>query len=148
MATREQIETILVLVHDTHPATFFKRIDDTSAGISAVLRFLYEADGEVTSGQISSSMNVSTARMAVLLKKMDAKGLICKETGAADARTTVVRLSGFGRETVEKIHADMYRQVGCVIDKIGMERLIEFTTVAREICSIMKGPHIEFIDKE
>ena len=138
MATREQIETILALVHDTHPAAFFKRIDDTSAGISAVLRFLYEADGEVTSGQISSFMNVSTARMAVLLKKMDAKGLIRKETGSADARTTVVRLSGFGRETVEKIHADMYRQVGCVIDKIGMERLIEFTTVAREIWVVLR----------
>ncbi len=146
MATTEQIETVLELLKDSHPANFFKRMDETSAGIGAVLRLLYEAGRTVTAGQISNFMNVSTARVAVLLKKMDAKGLITKETGSADARTTVVKLSDLGYETAEKMRADMYSQVGTVIDKLGMERVVEFAAISKEIRSILKGPDIEMTD--
>lgn len=146
MATKEQIETIMVLLEDSHPAEFLKKMDASSAGIGAVLRLLYEAEHAVTAGQISQFMGVSTARVAVLLKKMVARGYIIKESGATDARTTVVTLSDFGRETAQKMRNDMYHQVGTVIDQLGMERLIEFTTISKEISSIVSGPSIDIID--
>lgn len=148
MATKEQIETVIKTFGDVHPAEFFKRMDETSAGIGAVLKLLHETESTVTAGKISSFMRVSTARVAVLLKKMEAKGLIIKETGATDARTTVVKLSVLGRETVEKMRADMYSQISTVIDKIGMERLEEFAAISKEIHSVIKGPSVEIIDSE
>lgn len=137
MATAEQIKIIQKLLDDSHPTEFFKRMDESSVGIGAVLRLLDEADDAVTAGQISQIIGVSTARVAVLLKKMVTKGYIVKETGLTDARTTVVTLSDLGRETVKKKRNNMYRQIGAAIDKVGMERLIEFTAVLKEISSVL-----------
>lgn len=148
MATREQIETIALLLNESHPSTLLKKRNETSAGIGAVLRFLFEADKPMTAGSISRFMNVSTARVAVLLKKMEARGFICRTTGAEDARTVVVSLTKLGAETVEKIQENFYQDIGVLIDTIGMERLIEYTNISKEIRSVMKGPPAEIIGEE
>ena len=97
MATKEQVDKVFAAVEDSKPKDLSKITNETMSGIGAVLRFLYESDRDITAGQISSFMNVSTARVAALLKKMEARGLIVKSTGENDARTTVVRLSSKGK---------------------------------------------------
>ena len=88
-------------------------------------------------------MNVSTARVAVLLKKLEAKGLIVKETDLSDARVTAVRLSAEGRAAAEKMRDALYSQVGLLIDRIGMERLSDFAKTLGEIQKIVKRPDID-----
>lgn len=144
MATKEQIEIVMKDFQDAHPVDFYYKINETRAGIGAVLRFLYESEGTVTAGKISAYMGVSTARVAILLKKMTAKGLIIKETDKADARVTVVRLSEYGEEAVEKVIRDIYHQVNVVIDKVGMERMLEYAQISREIKEAIKAPDIDF----
>ena len=78
MATDKQILNMLKQMTSAHPAELFKHMDDTRAGIGAVLKLLYTADAPITAGMISERLNVSTARVAVVLKKMDAKGLFTK----------------------------------------------------------------------
>lgn len=150
MATKEDIEKIAYLLNDARPTGFFQKIDETTLGIGAVLRLLYESNGALTAGAISQFMNVSTARVAVLLKKMVAKGLIKKEQGREDARTIVVSLTEVGQKTISKMREDVYRDIGTLIDTIGMERLIEYTRISKEICSVMKGPpaDIDIIGEE
>lgn len=150
MATKEDIEKIAHLLDEVRPTGFFQKIDETTMGIGAVLRLLYESNGAVTAGAISQFMNVSTARVAVLLKKMVAKGLIKKEQGREDARTIVVSLTEVGQKTISKMREDVYRDIGTLIDTIGMERLIEYTRISKEICSVMKGPpaDIDIIGEE
>ena len=146
MATQEQIMQILQLMEQAHPAAFTRRISETSAGIGAVLRLLAKAEGPVSAGKISDAMGVSTARVAVLLKKMASKDLIVKESNPRDARITMVRLSAAGTQTVAALQANLYAEVGAVIDQVGMERMLEFAAIAREIHSIMKGPPLEFCE--
>ena len=62
MATKEQIDTLIEALKKVKPIHFVTKIDETSAGIGAVLRYLYESKETVTAGKISSFMNVSTAR--------------------------------------------------------------------------------------
>lgn len=143
MATSEEIGLILKSIKQNAPFQFFKRIDQTSAGISAVLNYLYE-NGPVTAGDISDNLNVSTARVAVLLKKMVSKELIEKSSDKKDARVTVVRLSDYGREMIENIRDDMCDQIGKVIDSVGMMRLLEFIEISAEIDAIAKPPEIKF----
>ena len=148
MATREQIEKIAVLLNESHPAKFIKKRNETSAGIGAVLRFLSEADKPMTAGSISKFMNVSTARVAALLKKMEARGFIRRTTGADDARTVVVSLTELGVETVKRLQENFYQDIGVLIDTIGMERLIEYTNISKEIRSVLKGPPADIIGEE
>ena len=139
MPSQEQIQMVFEHIRDSHSGDFFERISETTKGIAAVLGYLYETSETVTAGQISKVMNVSTARVAVLLKKMENKGLIIKETGTNDARTTVVRLSELGIKNAERLHNEIYSQIS---------RMIEFIAVSKEIRSIIKAPTIETIDKE
>ena len=96
MATPEQIASILSQLVALHPADCFKPIDAANAGLGAVLRLLYLADQPVTAGTISEKLHVSTARVAVLLKKLVAKGLVTKGRDPVDARVTVVALTPLG----------------------------------------------------
>lgn len=138
MATQEQIEQIVDALCTAPPKAFFQTMDETQAGIGAVLRFLSGAEGTVTAGRIAELMNVSTARVAVLLKKMVAKGLIIKEADPSDARITVVQLSEKGEKTAATIRANIHRQIGLVIDRIGMERMLEFAEVSQMIHQVCK----------
>ena len=77
--------------------------------------------------------------MAVLLKKMAAKGLITKGHDPADARVTVVSLTEQGRESIREIEGELYRQTGLVIDRVGEERVLEFIAIAQEIQSALQN---------
>lgn len=138
MATEEEVEHFLQLMYEVHPQHSFKEVDKTSEGLGAVLHFLSRTEGSVTSGQIAQAMQVSTARMAVLLKKLEGKGLIIREPGVNDARTTVVHLSADGQEKVETMRKEIHAFVHQLIDAIGMERLEEFAAVSKEIIVVAK----------
>lgn len=144
MATREQIEMVLDKMEKANPVEFFKKVDETQAGVAAVLRLLYESSGVVTAGKISELLNVSTARVAVLLKKMVNKGLITKEQDAADGRVTIVKLTELGNTIVCEMREDMYAQVGHIIDVVGEERVMEFISIAEEIRVAAKKPTLKF----
>lgn len=144
MATKTQVEMMLKRLERSNPADFFRRIDEGQAGIGAVLRLLYESSEAVTAGRISDTLEISTARVAVLIKKMVSKGLVTKERGVIDARITIVKLTEFGAKTFEEIKNDMYQQVEIVLDTIGEERLMEFITIGEEIQSVVSPPKLNF----
>ncbi|MDE7326318.1 MAG: winged helix DNA-binding protein [Lachnospiraceae bacterium] len=136
MATKAQIKMVLEefkKVHPPHPAGILQRIDERQEGVGAVLHLLHESDEMVTAGRISEVLGISTARVAVLLKKMVLKGLIIKEHVQSDARITVVSLTEQGRETIQAIEDEIFYQMGIVIDKVGEERVLEFIAIAKEI---------------
>ena len=143
MATIEQTELVLECLHEAYPHGFVKTLRDGNAGISAVLQLLHKASATVTAGTISEFMNVSTARVSVLLKKMEKKGIIKKEKDTHDARVTNVYLSDKGEEKVQQIQSKLYEQVGMVIDKVGMDRMVEFINISHEINKTMKSEDLE-----
>lgn len=133
MASREQTERIIALLSESRPEEFYKTINENRIGIGAVLRILYEAEDTVTAGKISEELGVSTARVAVLLKKLAAKGLVVKERSADDHRVTVIRLSEYGEKMANDIRENLYRKTELVIDRIGIEKMEEFISISREI---------------
>lgn len=143
MATQAEIEILLKQLKKAPPSALFQNIDKSTVGIRAVLQYLYETDEVVTAGKLSEKMGVSTARVAVLLKKMAAKGLVEKEADPTDGRVVVVRLSEYGKETALKIREDIYARINTMIDKVGMERMLEFAEISNEIHSVMEKPEFD-----
>lgn len=142
MATIEQIEFLRKQLWDQSPAEFLKNFDQKQAGMHAILHLLFETSETVTAGMISDEMNVSTARVAVLLRKMVEKGLIRKETHALDARVTIVKLTEFGQDIAQNERDDVIRRLGAAIDKIGMDRMLEFVSISKELKAIMGDPKL------
>ncbi|MBQ6701836.1 MAG: MarR family transcriptional regulator [Clostridia bacterium] len=143
MATGEQIEVLLELMRKAPPSEQFQSIDRNTMGIRAILKYLYETDGRVTAGKISEHMKVSTARVAVLLKKMVAKGLIERVSDSEDGRIVVVRLSEYGRQSAYRLRENIYKTMGEIIDRVGMDRMLEFAEISNEIHDVLKNAEIE-----
>ena len=133
MATENEIKFVLDHLQESIPTRFFNTINEGYIGMGAVLQYLYEADGAVTAGDISEYMQVSTARVAVLLRKMNSQGLITKSEDAHDARVVNVKLSLDGQKKAEEIKTNIYRELAFVIDGIGMNKLSEFIEISDEI---------------
>ena len=139
MATMEQIENLLAQLNEAPPSTHFQQLDRNTVGIQAILKYLCATDEKVTPGKISEHMKVSTARVAVLLKKMAAKGLIEKEQDPDDGRGAIVKITELGRQTAEAFRENIYRTTGEMIDRVGMDRMLEFAAISKEIHSIMSS---------
>lgn len=138
MATKEQIDYIISELPKAYPDNFFKVFNDANTGIGFAIKLLYSAeDNRLSAGAISESMGVSTARVAVLLKKMESKGLITRESDRTDARVTVVCLSEAGKNVAEQMQQNMLRHISYVIDKVGMEKLKQFIELSVEVKTAM-----------
>ena len=133
MISSEETNDILNRMAENRPRHFFSKVDSTNAGIKCVIKFLVEADRSVSAGEISSYMNVSTARVAVLLKKMSEKGLIVKERDPCDARKTIITISAAGKEIDRKCREEIIRLFTSVIEKVGKEKFEEFIDISGEI---------------
>ncbi len=140
MASEEQIRMMLTKMAQAHPIELFKCMNEVKAGIGAVLRLLYETGEPMSAGAISKKIGISTARVAVLLKKMEQKGMIKKEQSSEDARVTMVQLTEFGRTNIEKMKQELFLQMGQIIDHVGEERLMEYFEVSEEIRNTIKMP--------
>lgn len=140
MASEEQIKIMLRKMAQSHPVEAFRCMNEIQLGIGAVLRLLYESDVPLSAGTISSRLDISTARVAVLLKKMTQKGMITRERGKNDARVTMVALTPEGRANIEKMKNELFAQMGQVIDQVGEERLMEYFAIGEEIRNTIKIP--------
>lgn len=144
MATEKEIELIVKSLPKIYRMPSTQAVNRTNTGICAIMRYLYDADSPVTAGQISDFMNVSTARVAVLLKKMVAKELIIKNVAPYDARVSIVCLSEKGRQVSERLQNEFCEQIGKLIDKMGMEKLLDFINIAEEVGKELSAPKIDF----
>lgn len=141
MPTREQVEQVLELLRESNPEDCFKKMNETTMGVGAVLMYLKKAREPVSAGQISQRMNVSTARVAVLLKKMESRGLLVTGGSPTDARVRVARLSAQGERAAVRLEKELYDQTAYLIERVGAERLAEFACISREIQSVLGELH-------
>ena len=137
MATDEQIKKVFQEMVKLHPEKFLKHMNETQTGLGAVMRLLYTEKEPITAGAISERLGISTARVAVLLKKLEAKGTITRLRDPSDARKTLVQLTDAGRSWILRTWEEIRAQMGKVIDTVGEERLLEFVEIGREIQQIM-----------
>ena len=142
MATQKQIDDIVQIFNCERPKMPLRDINAVNMGVGAVIRYLHESKGEtdVTAGDISEFLHVSTARVAVLLRKMESKGLIARIRSKNDARVTIVRLTEHGEETAESMLEKLRQQIGKAIDRVGYERMLNFVETFHELQDIWQPP--------
>ncbi|MCX4362569.1 MAG: MarR family transcriptional regulator [Clostridia bacterium] len=133
MADIADVELVFNKLIETQPKELNERMSDTNAGIGAVLKVLDDAKCEVTCGDIAKKMNVSTARVAVLLKKMVAKDLIKRSADSCDARIVCISLTQKGKDTINEVRDLIIEHLSRIIDELGMEKINQFIELSEEI---------------
>ncbi|MDE6425117.1 MAG: transcriptional regulator [Ruminococcus sp.] len=137
MTNREYVLNVMQRLHTKPPDDVLRKFSEDNAGIGCVLKYLYDAERPVSAGEISRFMNVSTARVSVLLKKLREKNFITCENSMEDARRLIISLSEKGRSEYLARQERMIETFSRIIDRIGAERMEEFILISNEIKKIV-----------
>lgn len=139
MNKNEQVLSIIEKLKEKKPAKVFKKVyDDLDSGVKFVLMYLMDSDGEVYASSISDTMNISRARVGILLNKMESKGYISKKVSDKDARIEIVELTDKGLNRCKEIKKEIEKYITTLIEKIGYNELNFFLDTACKINKILK----------
>ena len=83
-----------------------QKIDESMHGENFVLLYILRQNNFVLPSEIGGEMNISSARVAVILNNLENKGLITRQIDKSDRRKILVTLTQKGLEQAE-IHNQM-----------------------------------------
>lgn len=133
MATKKEIIVLVEKMKVAPPVYALSSLSDNTFGFRAVLQYLLDEEKSVSAKMIAEKMNISCARVAVLLTKMENKGLVEKKTDDSDSRKLSVSLTERGKESATKNRKLIYERIEMLIDYVGYERMNEFSNILEDI---------------
>ena len=98
-----------------------------------ILSYLQNHGGVAHPKELSGEFMISSARMAVLLKQLEAKGRIVRRNDPADSRQTIVQITDAGREFFESCNARITDFIARLFEKIGAQDAQELIRINREM---------------
>lgn len=138
MISDEQMELLMERMRAGRPEPQ-RDMDKAREGLGQLLFVLYERDSSMSAGEISGALGVSTARTAVLIRKMCEKGLAEKSQDPEDGRKTMVCLSSAGRKHAQHMRAIFRETIRQVAETTGYERFTEYLDLRDEIHEAMRN---------
>ena len=133
MAEQKDIDYVIARFFSKKPGELSKKFSEDNAGINFVLRLLEDAGTPLTAGEISKRSCVSTARVAVLIKKMQDKGLVRREEDEHDRRKARISITEKGSSEVRRSKELFIKMVERLIDEIGIEEINNFFMTSEKI---------------
>ena len=137
MSTREDAQVFMEKLYSCIPRFFYSEIETIQRGFGFILNYLEQADREVNAGDLSKKMNVSTARIAALLKRMEQNGLIMRHASQEDARRTVVTITPAGTALVDEMREQTLQKIELLLNQISRDDLETYIQISRQIKSVM-----------
>ncbi len=138
MDVKKEAEELMKSFRDCAPKKFFSCVEENERGIGFILVMLEDPDKEIIAGDIAKKMNVSTARVAALLKNMEKNELIIRENSSEDARKTVVRITERGLERLKNKREQLLERTMLLLERVGKKDLEEFIRISRKIRETME----------
>lgn len=133
MGIREDAQEFLVELYSCIPKSFYSELETTQRSFGFVLDHLEHTNSEVIAGDFASLLNVSPARIAVLLKRLEQNGFITRHTSSKDARRTVVEITPAGIAFVDEMREQILRKVELLLKQISKEDLYTYIKISHQI---------------
>jgi MarR family 2-MHQ and catechol resistance regulon transcriptional repressor len=115
----------------------FEHMTKTTRGESFVLKFLSNSDCEVLPSDLSTALHSSPARISAILRTLEKKGEIARETDKANRRNTLVTITETGkkraRDDMQKVHDRMVE----TFTEMGEADTREFIRLTRKVLGEM-----------
>lgn len=120
----------LIATMRKHRHIFDKMREQTGLGRSAhrMLMILSDTDGDLSQTYLAEKLEISTAAVAVTLKKMETDGYILRETNAADSRFNTIALTEAGKKIVEMSKKSFDRIDTSVFDGFDAQEMAQFNS--------------------
>lgn len=133
MTRRDEAAAIMKQMCTCIPRNFFSKMDEVNRGAGFVLAYLDEAQREVFPGDIARDMNVSTARIAAMLRQLEKNGFITRKRSDQDGRKTVVALTKLGRTWIQRTKEQAIDKTELLLERVSAEDIRQFIRLSKKI---------------
>lgn len=111
-------------------------VTDVLQGAMFILQYLLDRNEAVLPNEISSEMEISTARIAAALNNLEQKHLIIREIDKNDRRQILVTLTAEGKELAEKHRQEVETHISQMLQSLGEHDAMEFVRILNKITSL------------
>lgn len=111
----------------------YKKMNIANSGESVLLYYLKNHNNQATPVELSKALGASTARVAVLLNKMEKKGLVERKKHPDNNRNTVVHLLPLGRKLNDEQEKYFDSKVIAFFETLGEEDAEQFVKLQRKM---------------
>jgi DNA-binding MarR family transcriptional regulator len=111
-------------------------IDENVQGENFALLYIKNRDGFALPGEISEEMNISSARVAVILNNLESKGFIERQIDKTDRRRILVVLTEKGEEKAENHNKEVIAQIAKMLELLGGQDAREFVRITGRIVDL------------
>ena len=133
MASKMEVFEVMGKLQECSPLEFFRVIEEINSGMGYIMLRLYNAKEDVYAIDLSEDMQISRARITMLLRKLILKGLVVKQRSKSDARKEVITITNKGRDEVNNIKQKVLNTVTKLIDNLGIDKVNQFLEISKEI---------------
>lgn len=98
-----------------------------------ILMYLKNHDGNSYPKDLSNDFLVSSARIAVILNKLEKEGYIYRRSDENDSRQTVVVISSKGEELIETKRNEVVRRFAKMLEMLGPDDAREYIRLQRKL---------------
>lgn len=115
----------------------YTKMTDANRGEGVLLGYLRRHNGEATPAELSIALNISTARIAVLINKMERKNLVERQKHPHNNRNVIVRLLPDGKRLSEAQEEAFNQRVVSFFETLGEDRAALFVELQGEMVNFM-----------
>lgn len=108
-------------------------------GSMLALVYLHKMGGSVLPGQMAADMNLSSARVAAILRRMEEKELVTRMVSEDDRRKEPVVLTEKGEACCLEREAHMVEKTARLIAALGEQDTAELLRIIKRINRLMDG---------
>lgn len=110
-----------------------KKANAMSKGELGTLLYLSRVNNEAFAGEISKSLQLTSGRMASILKALEKKGFISKKKGLNDCRRTIVSISKTGEDFLKVDREIVFRNIRNMLAFLGEEDAKAYVRVSKRL---------------
>jgi DNA-binding MarR family transcriptional regulator/GNAT superfamily N-acetyltransferase len=105
------------------------------------VRVLYELGQREhsTAAEFSEVLGLDPGYLSRILRGFQARGLISRQASKADARQTLLTLTGKGKETFQTLDTRSNREVGTMLDRLSPGQRSQLVTAMQKIEQVLGG---------
>ena len=131
------VEEILVKVKVNAEKTISEVLNEFTKGEVGVLAYLVFEKNNVTPGELSERINVTSARIASILNSLENKKYIKRNVNDTDKRKILVTVTEEGKANVEEAKNKLINKISSVFEQLGEEDTKEYIRLVSKINDIL-----------
>lgn len=139
MDYRVQAEALLSVQMELQLASIERQLSKLSRGVYFALQYLSVHGGTAHPRELSRGMEVSSARVAAMLNRMEVQGLVRREADAADNRQIVIYLTEKGARFLQELWEKLVGDIACLLEALGPEDTAAYLRIRHRMADILRG---------